>query len=409
MLRCTIAFVELAIFCGITSYSALLLNRARQNRDPKRWQNIADDFGLSLHSYETQFMQGESEGLDVRVNRSFEENLPLFEVQVHNPKIPARLVMGPAKIGHQIENNIGQEYFVAEGDRAASLALFALTPNAVEAVGQLVLGHQAQIQNSRVCIRLPERSPLRLRRAIRGALCIARALQLSASQIEERLARAVQQNNIDVALRIRCLEALVLERPRSPHTRAALADAETSPDPKLIVAAAKLQKPPPAPLLRKLNSIYIPEQLRVEVTRLIGLHLHREEAVSLLMPLLLGPHPTSVRQAALERLIALNAPQLEPALISVLRTPAPELQKMAVRWLGCWGSVRAVNPMLESIKGLFVNTELKFVTRRAVHRIQSRLVQGDMGQLSVVPAERERRGALSLGSKPGELSLMEFR
>ena len=93
-------------------------------------------------------------------------------------------------------------------------------------------------------------------------------------------------------------------------------------------------------------------------------------------------------------------PEVESAVVSVLRGPAAVARAACARVLGRLASVDAVMPLLECLEGPGVDEELRAVVDAAVKEIQARRPDAAPGQLTVADA---RSGALGV-AQAGELS-----
>lgn len=99
---------------------------------------------------------------------------------------------------------------------------------------------------------------------------------------------------------------------------------------------------------------------------------------------------------------ALASPDAEPTLLRLLGSNEDEVRIAAAQALGQAGTVRAVEPLLLVKNGLL--RDVKTAARQAARAIQGRLGNAEAGRLSVVEQE-DNKGALSLTSEGGELSL----
>jgi HEAT repeat protein len=98
----------------------------------------------------------------------------------------------------------------------------------------------------------------------------------------------------------------------------------------------------------------------------------------------------------------------EPVLVRVLSHEAKDVQRLAAGALAEFGSVAAVEALLERSERLLFDRETKTALLTAVARIQARLGVVEVGRLSLAE-QRDEIGALSLaepGAEPGALSLV---
>ncbi|MGC4114837.1 MAG: HEAT repeat domain-containing protein [Myxococcales bacterium] len=131
-------------------------------------------------------------------------------------------------------------------------------------------------------------------------------------------------------------------------------------------------------------------ELRCAAVRAVG-KSKDESKVEALASLASQVAPLPLGEALAEALGAVGGAGAEDALFTLLRHESREVQAAAAKAFGECGTVRAVEPLLQSAKDGAVSS----VARDAVRRIQARLGDADAGRLSVVDGAGAD-GALSL-------------
>ncbi len=127
----------------------------------------------------------------------------------------------------------------------------------------------------------------------------------------------------------------------------------------------------------------------------------REEAQNLLS----APSRTRRTKGALA-LARLGDPQAELPLLALLDQGDPAAQEELLEALGQCASVTAVELLLPFTRGLRHSRSLKHRARTAIAQIQERAGPTPRGSLSVLPAEPDKHGALSVDQQ-GDLSLSQ--
>jgi HEAT repeat protein len=276
---------------------------------------------------------------------------------------------------------------------------------------------------------------------IEQATLLARALRIKESEIPDRLARNARGKDLP-QVRVRNLEALA-KLPECKDRASALALKllrDPSPEMRLEVAlrlGAKELEPLLALAARERDKD-VRVALLAHLTKFAGQRLwptleqalrSRHEAVQRaaaeaacatgyteLAPRIARKIARQLTTASNETLVALTGalrllrePTTEGVLVQLLEHDSRDVQRAAAVALGEFGSVAAVEPLLECSARIHLGGDTKQAALRAVARIQSRLDHVELGALALAePAEQA--GALSLADEnayDGAVSLVD--
>jgi hypothetical protein len=333
---------------------------------------------------------------------------------------------------------------VVQGDELRTAAI-------LDAETRRLATHAIGVLGANVCfgaIHYDAKSPLeteddaaQLIEAVHALIALARALSVTDDQLPERLLENVESDP-HPGVRYRSLSVLLDHYPGSDASKRASEIALTDPSTwSRFLAAVNLGQDGFQHLERIALDDAAPEGLRgraiIALTKLDPMDavvsvLERalecpvwEAKISTLEAMAKLNHLPARQTGALEEMIASGDPKairavlkvveatrakvFEPMLIDLIGASgrgiaAGNIVENAVRLLGEVGSVRAVEPLLDLAKLIFVDPSLKRAAKSALTEIQARLGDVDRGSLSIVGLP-EDEGALSLAADAGSLAV----
>lgn len=295
------------------------------------------------------------------------------------------------------------------------------------------------LEGGRLTLRCPVETdwetPARLR------MIVALARELVASErggVCERLAENVRLDHLP-GVRLWNLLQLQEDFAETPNAKEASRLALSDSGPWVRLAAARFLRDEGLPVLEALaRTRGVPDQAAAEAIGLLAVRAPRERSGPLLIEILKS-HTGDARRQAIEDLGRMrHAPAVGPLIVlldraeprtaaaaaqslgqlgagkaeaSLLRAAASEVHELrlaAATALGRVGSIRAIEPLTESLAKRRLDAESRQAFTQAIARIQSRLAGAGAGQLSLATGLPET-GRLSLatpGAGPGDVSLV---
>jgi hypothetical protein len=409
--------------------------------DSSKWRTISEDLGLGLSGWFSQKrIDGVLDGLRVTCNPVGGSGYAEIVVDGQGAiprdlSIDTETFIKTALGGQDIQTSdaIFDEKIRMHGDEAMMLA--ALDEDMRSLILPVVPRGGVVVKDGRITCRKERLEDVP--GMIRILVKLGNHLMIREEDIPERLAKnAIKDSN--PLVRLRNLELLEKRYPGWPQSVRACRAALTSTHVELKYAGAVyLGREGIGALEEMALSDTTWESHRINALKHLAKPEFREEAIPVLVQLLDSPVHT-VRRAAAEGIgrlrhrdslrklgEILGVCDQETALVIVkamerIREPAAEeflfpllqwestpLKYAIAEALGRFGTVQAVEPLLEVAKGLTVPHELKWAARKAVAQIQSRLGGAEAGRLSITtPVEED--GGLSLAGEPEKEGGLSF-